>query len=109
MLSVSIMQIPTTRVDKATFKQIFRDSGEAFWQRYGHYLDVNVRDVVDKMLGCGDLASGYRCDTRSHRFKCLNQKGSPIRPGKHRMPVSVLPGRHGQPGGLKQAVNAKRK
>lgn len=65
MLSVSIMQIPTTRVDKATFKQIFRDYGEAFWQRYGHYFDVNVRDVVDKMLGCGDLASGYstyRCE-----------------------------------------------
>ena len=65
MVLMAIMQIPTTRVDKATFKQIFRDYGEAFWQRYGHYFDVNVREVVDKMLGCGDLASGYstyRCD-----------------------------------------------
>jgi hypothetical protein len=65
MLFVSIMQILTTRVDKATFKQIFRDYGEAFWQRYGHYFDVTVRDVVDKMLGGGDLASGYstyRCE-----------------------------------------------
>ena len=62
---LSLMQIPTTRVDKATFKQIFRDCGEAFWQRYGHSFDANVREVVDKMLGCGDLASGYstyRCE-----------------------------------------------
>ncbi|HYQ97718.1 MAG TPA: transposase [Candidatus Nitrosocosmicus sp.] len=62
---MSIMQTPTTRVDKATFKQIFRDYGEAFWQRYGHYFDANVREVVDKMLGCGDQASGYstyRCE-----------------------------------------------
>ena len=73
MVLMSIMQIPTTRVDKATFKQIFRDYGEAFWQRYGHYFDANVRELVpgvgssfvDKMLGCGDQASGYstyRCE-----------------------------------------------
>jgi hypothetical protein len=65
MVLMSTMQIPTTRVDKATFKQIFRDYGEAFWQRYGHYFDANVCEVVDKMLGCGDLASGYstyRCE-----------------------------------------------
>jgi hypothetical protein len=59
------MQIPTTRVDKATCKQIFRDYGEAFWQRYGHYFDANVCEVVDKMLGCGDLASGYSRPSKS--------------------------------------------
>ena len=65
MVVMAIMQIPTTRVDKATFKQIFRDHGEAFWQRYGHRFRPEVRDVVAKMLGCGDLASGYstyRCE-----------------------------------------------
>jgi hypothetical protein len=30
MVLMSTMKIPTTRVDKATFKQIFRDYGEAF-------------------------------------------------------------------------------
>jgi hypothetical protein len=65
MVLVSIRQIPTTRVDKATFKQIFRDYGEAFWQRYGHYFRAEVPEVVEKMLGCGDPASGYstyRCE-----------------------------------------------
>jgi hypothetical protein len=38
MVAMAIMQIPTTRVDKATFKQIFRDYGEVFWQHYGHYF-----------------------------------------------------------------------
>ena len=65
MVLIALMQIPTTRVDKATFKQIFRDYGEAFWQRYGHYFRPEVIEVVEKMLGCGDLASGYstyRCE-----------------------------------------------
>jgi hypothetical protein len=65
MVVMAIMQLPTIRVDKATFKQIFRDHGEAFWQRYGHHFRPEVRDVVAKMLGCGDLASGYstyRCE-----------------------------------------------
>ena len=62
MVLMSTMQIPTTRVDKATFKQIFRDYGEAFWQRYGHYFDLNVREVVDKMLDrpCKDARAAWR-------------------------------------------------
>ncbi len=71
MLFVSIMQIPTTRVDKATFKQIFRDYGEAFWQRYGHYFRAEVPEVVEKMLGCGDPTSGYSTYRCEH---CLEEK-----------------------------------
>jgi hypothetical protein len=65
MVVMAIMQIPTTRVNKATFKQIFRDYGEVFWQHYGHYFRPEVAEVVQKMLSCGDLASGYstyRCE-----------------------------------------------
>jgi len=53
------MQPPSTRVDKATFKQLFRDHWEVFWQRHSHDLGAEVPEVVAKMLGCGDPASGY--------------------------------------------------
>jgi hypothetical protein len=56
------MQSSTTRVDKETFKQIFCDHWDTFQPRYGHYLRVEVSEVVEKMLGCGDPTCGY-----SHR------------------------------------------
>jgi hypothetical protein len=65
MVVMAIMQIPTTRVDKAIFKQSFRNYGEVFWQHYGHSFRPEVAEVVQKMLRCGDLASGYstyRCE-----------------------------------------------
>lgn len=63
------MTIP--RVDKETFKQIFRDHWEAFQQRYPRYLQTEVHEVIEKMLGCGDPASGYTTYLCEH---CLEQK-----------------------------------
>ena len=68
---MSIMHTPTTRVDKETFKQLFRDHWEVFWQRQGHTLDAKVPEVVEKMLGCGDPASGYSTYLCEH---CLEEK-----------------------------------
>src|SRR6266581_3899284 len=65
------MHTPTTRVDKETFKQIFRDHWEAFWQHDGHHLRPEVLEVVEKMLGCGDPASGYTTYLCPH---CLEEK-----------------------------------
>jgi hypothetical protein len=59
------------RVDKATFKQIFRDHWETFQQRYPRYQQAEVCDVVVKMLGCGDPASGYITYLCEH---CLEEK-----------------------------------
>jgi hypothetical protein len=65
------MPTPTTHVDKETFKQIFRDHWEAFWQREGHHLRPEVPEVVEKMLGCGDPARGYSTYLCEH---CLEEK-----------------------------------
>src|SRR5712691_13289375 len=43
----------TQRVDKDTFKQIFRDHWGPFQQRHPRYQDRHVHAVIDKMLGCG--------------------------------------------------------
>jgi Putative transposase/Transposase zinc-binding domain len=58
-------------VDKATFKQIFRDHWETFQQRYPRYQQAEVCAVVAKMLGCGDPASGYITYLCEH---CLKEK-----------------------------------
>jgi hypothetical protein len=58
-------------VDKATFKQIFRDHWEAFQQRFPRYQQRDVQAVIDKMLGCGDPASGYITYLCEH---CLEEK-----------------------------------
>src|SRR6266852_1735651 len=65
------MHTPTTRMDKETFKQILRDHWEVFWQRDGHHLRPEVAEVVEKMLGCGDPASGYSIYLCEH---CLEEK-----------------------------------
>ncbi len=52
------------RVDKDTFKQIFRDHWGPFQQRHSRYQDRHVQAVIDKRLGCGPLEAGsttYRC------------------------------------------------
>ncbi len=59
------------RVDKATFKQIFRDHWETFAQRYPRYQQAEVQEVVEKMLGYGDPASGYSTYLCEH---CLEEK-----------------------------------
>lgn len=59
------------RVDKATFKQIFHDHWESFQQCYPRYQQPEVREVVAKMLGCGDPASGYITYLCTH---CLEEK-----------------------------------
>ena len=65
------MHPPRTRVDTATFKQVFRDHWEVFWQRHGHALDAEVPEVVAKMRGCGDPASG---SSTSLCERCLEEK-----------------------------------
>ena len=46
------------RVDKDTFKQIFRDHWEPFQQSHPRYQDRHVQAVSDKMRGCGTPESG---------------------------------------------------
>src|SRR5262245_8161573 len=47
------------RVDKNTFKQIFRDHWGPFQQGHPRYRDRPVQGGIDKMLGCGTPESGY--------------------------------------------------
>jgi hypothetical protein len=46
------------RVDRNTFKQIFRDHWRPFQQGHPRYQDRHVQAVIDKMLGCGTPESG---------------------------------------------------
>ncbi len=56
------------RLSLDSFKQIFRDHFEEFLRQYPEY--GWAREVVEKMLGCGDQAQGYseylcpRCSER---------------------------------------------
>src|SRR6266567_501329 len=59
------------RVDKDTFKQIFRDHWEPFQQHQPRYQDRHVQAVIDKMLGCGTLEAGYTTYLCPH---CLEEK-----------------------------------
>jgi len=54
------------RVDKDTFKQIFRDHWRPFQQRHPRYQDRHVQAVIDKRLGCGPPASGYTTSLCPH-------------------------------------------
>jgi Transposase zinc-binding domain len=47
------------RVDKDTFKQIFRDHWESFQQPQPRYQARHVQAVIATMLGCGTLEAGY--------------------------------------------------
>jgi transposase-like zinc-binding protein len=58
-------------VDKAPFKQSFRDHWEAFQQRFPRYQQRDVPAVIDKMRGGGDSASGYIPYLCEH---CLEEK-----------------------------------
>ena len=59
------------RVDKDTFKQIFRDHWEPFQQRHPRYQDRHVQAVIEKMLGCGTVEAGYTTYLCPH---CLAEK-----------------------------------
>src|SRR5256885_6701028 len=59
------------RVDKDTFKQIFRDHWGPFQQRHPRYQDRHVQAVIDKRLGCGTLEAGYTTYLCPH---CLEEK-----------------------------------
>jgi hypothetical protein len=59
------------RVDKSTFKQIFRDHWETFTQHQPRYRDRHVQAVIDKMLGCGTPELGYTTYLCPH---CLEEK-----------------------------------
>src|SRR6266446_6046710 len=59
------------RVDKNTFKQIFRDHWGPFQQRHPRYQDRHVQAVIDKMLGCGTQEAGYTTYLCPH---CLEEK-----------------------------------
>ena len=59
------------RIDKDTFKQIFRDHWRPFQQGHPRYQDRHVQAVIDKMLGCGTPESGYTTYLCPH---CLEEK-----------------------------------
>ena len=65
------MVTTSQRVDKDTFKQIFRDHWEPFQQHQPRYQDHHVQAVIDKMLGCGTLEAGYTTYLCPH---CLEEK-----------------------------------
>lgn len=58
-------------VDKTTCKPIFRAPWESFQQRYPRSQQRDVQTVIDKMLGCGELASGSSTYVCAH---CLEEK-----------------------------------
>jgi Transposase zinc-binding domain/Putative transposase len=53
------MVATSQRVDKDTFKPIFRDHWEPFQQRQPRYQDRHVQAVIEKMRGCGTPEAGY--------------------------------------------------
>jgi len=59
------------RVNKDTFKQIFRDHWEPFQQAHSRYQDRHVQTVIDNMLGCGTPEAGYTTYLCPH---CLAEK-----------------------------------
>jgi len=59
------------RVDKDTFKQIFRDHWEPFQQSHPRYQERHVQTVIDNMLGCGTAEAGYTTYLCPH---CLEEK-----------------------------------
>jgi hypothetical protein len=59
------------RIDKDTFKQIFRDHWGPFQQGHPRYQDRHVQAVIDKMLSCGTPESGYTTYLCPH---CLEEK-----------------------------------
>ena len=63
------------RVDKDTFKQIFRDHWGPFQQGHPRYQDRHVQGVIDKMLGCGTPELGYTTYLCPH---CLERIFPPI-------------------------------
>ena len=64
--------VPTRqRVDKDTFKQIFRDHWRPFQQHHPRYQDRHVQAVIDNMLGCGTVEAGYTTYLCPH---CLEEK-----------------------------------
>ena len=57
---------PSKRIDKDTFKQIFRDHWADFRSKYPKYSSVYYDEVIEKMLLCGDVVSGYSI------YRCIN-------------------------------------
>lgn len=47
------------KIDRDTFKQIFRDHWVEFKSQDPRYSDPYYEEIISKMLGCGDLVSGY--------------------------------------------------
>jgi len=64
------------RIDKETFKQIFRNHWEAFQQRYHRYQREEVHEGIEKMLGGGDPASSYVTDLFIRRMVRRGGRGA---------------------------------
>ena len=54
------------RIDKETFKQIFRDHLEGFLVKHPSYQKDYKLEVIEKMLNCAEEQSGYA------KYKCLD-------------------------------------
>lgn len=69
---------PSQRIDKDTFKQIFREHWDAFKAQHSRFDTPYYNNVVNKMLDCGDPEkmgyTQYRCigcgETRRIAFTC---------------------------------------
>lgn len=66
------------KIDKKTFKQIFRDHWAEFVKHYPRYKEKD--EIIEKMLGCGDPANGYteyicpKClETKKVAFSCKSK------------------------------------
>ena len=60
------------RVDKSTFKQIFRDHWETFQQHHPRYQERHVQAAIEKMLGGGTPEVGCTTYLCPH---CLEESG----------------------------------
>jgi hypothetical protein len=64
------------RIERETFKQIFRNHWEAFQQRYHRYQREEVHASIEKMLRGGDPASGYNTDLFIRRMVRRGSRGT---------------------------------
>ena len=71
VIQTYVMALTRQRVDKDTFKQIFRDHWEPFQQHQPRYQDRHVQAVIDNMLGCGTVEAGSTTYLCPH---CLAEK-----------------------------------
>ena len=73
------------KIDKETFKQIFRDHFEEFQKQNPRYNNDYYDEVIEKMINCAEEDSGYAKYFCMHCFSIRlkytrGDSGKPVRP-----------------------------